>query len=165
MAHQLSGHLWNAALLVVSASVALAADRIGGGTASSRVVATGSLDAAALGDVGDFMMPIGADVVLPRYRMNVRIDPFGRLTAVEQADVASQGSARTVASSPAQGRGLTAILIADQRRVAVIDDAAVGVGDVLRDGARVAAIQPDRVFVVGKNGRWRTLTLTNGGNR
>jgi hypothetical protein len=56
---------------------------------------------------------------------------------------------------------LTAILIADDRRVAVIDDATVSVGDVLSDGSRVSSIQPNRVFVVEKNGRWRTLTLAN----
>jgi hypothetical protein len=55
---------------------------------------------------------------------------------------------------------LTAILISDQRRVAVIDEATVGVGDVLRDGARISAIQADRVWVVQKNGQWRMLTLS-----
>ena len=55
---------------------------------------------------------------------------------------------------------MTAILIADERRVAVIDEATFKVGDVLRDGARVSAIQADRVWVVEKDGRWQMLTLT-----
>jgi hypothetical protein len=42
----------------------------------------------------------------------------------------------------------------------VIDESTVTVGDVLRDGARVSAIQPDRVWVVDKDGRWQMLTLT-----
>lgn len=42
----------------------------------------------------------------------------------------------------------------------MIDEATVKVGDVLRDGARVAAIQTDRVWVVEKDGRWQMLTLT-----
>ena len=58
---------------------------------------------------------------------------------------------------------LTAILVSDDRRVAVIDDAAVSVGDVLPDGARVSAIQPSKVFVVDNKGRFHTLTLTNRG--
>lgn len=58
---------------------------------------------------------------------------------------------------------LTAILVSDDRRVAVIDDAAVSVGDVLPDGARVSAIQPSKVFVVDSKGRFHTLTLTNRG--
>lgn len=99
-----------------------------------------------------------------RFRRNVRTDPFEtRQVAIAQPDVAPQSGAPTVPSSSANGRRLTAILVADERRVAVVDDAAVSVGSVLRDGARVAAIQPDRVFVVEKNGRWRTLTLTNRG--
>ena len=162
MAHPLSGHLWNAAILVVSASVALAAERIA--MVAPRSAATGSLDASSLGDVADFVAPVRADLVLPRFRMNVQFDPFDNsLAAVRQSDVAPQASPGTVPSSSAPRRGLTAILIADERRVAVIDDAAVSVGDVLRNGARVAAIQPDRVFVVEKNGRFRTLTLTNRG--
>jgi hypothetical protein len=53
--------------------------------------------------------------------------------------------------------------VSDDRQVAVIDDEAVRVGDVLPDGARVSAIQPNKVFVVDSKGRWQTLTLTNRG--
>jgi hypothetical protein len=163
MAHQLSGHLWNAAILVASASVALAAERL---TApSKRPASSGALDAAA-GDIASFVAPLRADSVLPRFHMSVWSDPFGRrLDAGAQSGVASATSRPTVPPASATGRALTAILISDKRRVAVIDDAAVGVGDVLRDGARVSAIQPDRVWVVEKNGRWRMLTLSNQGTK
>jgi hypothetical protein len=156
---QLSGHLWNAALLLVSATVALAADR----TAASESRTTSAvLDGGGSADIAEFMVPLRPDAVVPPFRMNVPVDPFGRQPAAEEFAVAPGTGTPTVSASSA-GRRLTAILIADERRVAVIDDAAVGVGDVLRDGARVASIQTDRVFVVDKSGRWRTLTLTNRG--
>lgn len=162
MAHQTSGHLWNAVILVVSALVALAAERIA--TSSRRATTPGALDVAAIGDISNYITPMRADSAVPRFRRNVRTDPFeSRQVAPEPSDVASQAGVPTVRSSAANGRRLTAILVADERRVAVVDDAAVSVGSVLRDGARVAAIQPDRVFVVEKNGRWRTLTLTDRG--
>lgn len=165
MARQLSGHLWSAAILVASAAVALAAEGL---TATPRTRAGGAWDAAAFADIGNFIAPIRSDSILPSFTMRVRIDPFdSRRDVVDQSVVASPGGMPTVpsssTSSPANVRGLTAILIADERRVAVINETTVSVGDVLANGARVAAIQPDRVFVVEKNGRWRTLTLTNRG--
>jgi hypothetical protein len=162
MAHQLSGHLWNAVILVVSALVALAADRIA--APSRRASTPGALDVATIGDISSYVTRRRTDLDVPRFGRNVQADPFesGQI-ASEPTDVASLAGVPTVRSSAANGRRLTAILVADERRVAVVDDAAVGVGSVLKDGARVAAIQPDRVFVVEKNGRWRTLTLTDRG--
>jgi hypothetical protein len=55
---------------------------------------------------------------------------------------------------------LTAILIADDRPVAVLDEMVVSVGDRLPDGARVDAIRSDGVWVVERSGRRRLLTLT-----
>ena len=159
MAHQLSGHLWNAAILVASASVALAADRL---TAPPKRAGSGvGLDAGSVDDIAGFVVPMRSDSDLPRFHMSVWIDPFNRRGAVVEPSVASDAGAPTVRSSSSASRGLTAILISNERRVAVIDDATVGVGDVLRDGARVSAIQPDRVWVVEKNGQWRMLTLSN----
>lgn len=84
-------------------------------------------------------------------------EPFGSWTGDPSISVASPGGSPTVSSG--RGRQLTAILVADNRPVAVIDDEVVSVGDLLRDGARVARIQSERVFVVEKSGKWRTLTL------
>lgn len=149
---------------MVSASVALAAERLA--TAPARPTTPGTMGAGGVADISDFAVPVGSDSRLPQFGMNVRIDPFdSRQAGVDQSDIASQAGISTVPPSSGGGRRLTAILVADERRVAVIDDAMVSVGDVLRDGARVAAIQPDRVFVVDKNGRWRTLTLTNRGRQ
>src|SRR5207247_2965191 len=102
---------------------------------------------------------------LPHLHTTMWNHPCGhRVYADPQRSVASATRRPTVPSSSA-GHGLTAILVSDQRRVAVIDDATVGIGDVLRDGARVSAIQPDRVWVVDKSGRWRMLTLMDRGSR
>jgi hypothetical protein len=111
------------------------------------------------GDITAFVTPMRSDWTQPSSAMNIGIDPFpGR--SDEPGLPQSGGPA---VARPAGARRLTAILVADDRRVAVIDDAAVSVGDLLRDGARVSAIQPDRVWVVDRRGQWRMLTLTNQG--
>jgi hypothetical protein len=152
------------AILAVSASVALAAERLT--SVQQRPVSAGVAGGASLSDIAGFVSRVGYDSALPEFRIPVRVDPFNRFRGpADQFAVASEAGVPTLPSSSAAagGRRLTAILVADERRVAVIDDETVSVGDVLRDGARVSAIQPDRVFVVEKNGRWRTLTLTNRG--
>ena len=160
MAQQLSGHLWNAALLALALLVALAANKL---TAAPQIAAAGrSASGAAWGDISGFVAPVPFDSMVPPFRMPVRLDPFD--ARVGETGVASLASGPAVrSSSDPSGSRLTAILVADERRVAVIDDAAVGVGDVLPDGGRVTAIQPNRVFVVDTKGRWQTLTLTNRG--
>jgi len=148
----------------VSASVALAAERLT--SVPRRAPSAGVAGSASFGDISSFVSRVGHDSMMPKFQIPVRVDPFNRFRgSSDQSAVASEAGVPTLPSSSAAagGRRLTAILVADERRVAVIDDMAVGVGDVLRDGARVSAIQPDRVFVVEKNGRWRTLTLTNRG--
>jgi hypothetical protein len=97
--------------------------------------------------------------------MSVWNDPFGRSGAVAPEPSVASGASTPTLSSSAGNHALTAILISDERRVAVIDEATVRVGDVLRDGARVSAIQADRVWVVEKNGQWRMLTLSNRSTR
>lgn len=114
------------------------------------------------------MAPLAGDSALPGFRQSIAVDPFdGRSGGAAETTVASGSAIPTVPPAPTArpqgGRQLTAILIADERRVAVIDESSVTVGDVLRDGARVSAIQPDRVWVVEKDGRWQMLTLTTRG--
>lgn len=164
MAQHLSRHLWNAAILGASALVALAANRVA--AAPARTGAPTTAEVAGLADIGNFVGRGMSDSVGRGGYQSVTVDPFeNRPSSVAQSGVASPAAAPTVPSSSAGGSRLTAILVADDRRVAVIDDATVSVGDVLPDGARVSAIQPDRVWVVDKNGRWRMLTLTNRGTR
>jgi hypothetical protein len=151
----LTGHLPNAVLLFVAALVALAADRLAAAPAGSAP------QLGAQADVAAFVTPLPADARVSGYAPTIPVDPFDRERPLfVESGVASAPAVPTVPSASARGRRLTAILVADERRVAVIDDATVTIGDVLRDGARVSAIQPDRVWVVEKDGRWRMLTLT-----
>ena len=161
MSLQYRSHLWNAALLLAAITIALAADRLSAAPERDTVGAP-----TASPEISPFVAPLRRDSALPSFRQTVAVDPFERRGGrVVEADVASGEASPTVRTAPTArpqggGRQLTAILIADERRVAVIDDATVRVGDVLRDGARVSAIQADRVWVVERDGRWQMLTLT-----
>jgi len=162
MPQLLSRHLWNAAILIASALLALVADRV----AAAPVRRSSANALADVPDVGSLIARIRADSVSSPLRIGLAVDPFEtHLESVEQSGVAHEVSPPTVPASPAHGGGLTAILVADQGRVAVIDDKLVSVGDMLADSARVSSIQDDRVWVVEKNGRWRMLTLANRGAR
>jgi hypothetical protein len=136
---------------VIAAVVALAADRLaraGAGAGAVRPTAE---------DLARFVVPVTADPVATRPRVSVGADPFE-----SAADVAAAIDSANVASSvaPRTRPRLTAILTADNSRVAVIDDATVAVGDHLRDGSRVTAIHADRVWLVARDGQWRVLSLT-----
>lgn len=156
MDHRLSDHLPAAIILLAAAVVATAASR-----AAGTDVAPPSA-AGAFGDLPRFMTRSAPDsgrapaaAILPR-------DPLLAEPDVStKAAVARTANARTVRPTDA-GRRLTALLIADERRVAVIDDTLVSVGAVLRDGSRVSAIQPGGVWIIEKNGKWRLLTLVRG---
>jgi hypothetical protein len=164
MAHQISGHLWNAAILALSVAIAVVAERL---TSAAPLPAAGAAQAGGLAgsDISGFIAPLGFDSMVPPFQMPVRIDPFDSRISASTPAVAYGGGTRTVRPSGANssGRVLTAILVANDRRVAVIDDAAVSVGGVLSDGTRVSAIQPSKVFLVDTKGRFHTLTLTNRG--
>lgn len=165
MAHPHSGHLWNAAILAAAVTLALAADRL---SASAQPAASTPRASGALGDLAQFAAALGADSATPRFVAGLRHDPFAAGSEgsdeafSEGVSVASGGGRPTVTPKPAPTRTLTAILIANDRPVAVINDRVVEVGDDLEDGARVSAIQADVVWVVEKNGKWRKLTLTPG---
>ena len=147
------------ALLALSAAIALAVDRL----ATSPVGASDARSDAGA-DVAPFMTPLAADSSRTQVAIHIPVDPFGRTELrVDHSSVASSPRAGTVSSTSIAGQRLTAILIADERRIAVIDDVTVKVGDTLRDGARVAAIQADRVWVSDRTGRMRMLTLTTKG--
>lgn len=59
---------------------------------------------------------------------------------------------------------VTAILITEERRVAIIDDQIVSPGDLLPGGGRIDAIEPEQV-VVAHQGRREVLRLALGGWR
>ena len=147
------------ALLALSAAVALAADRL----ATSPLSALGT-EAVGGASAAPYMTPVVPDSAGRPAAQRVPADPFdGRDAASAQVAVAPATTTGSLSPTSTAGRRLTAILIADERRIAVIDDATVKVGDTLRDGARVASIQADRVWVSERNGRLRALILTGGG--
>lgn len=158
MDHPLTGHLSGAIILLAAAVVAAAANRAAGRDATVSVTP----GASAFGDIAQFIGGPVADSAVRSFPLDMARDPL-----IGDADVnstvASGSNAPTV--SPTAERKLTAVLIADERRVAVIDDAAVSVGDVLRDGSRVSAIQPNGVWLIDRSGRWRMLTLSRTGGR
>ena len=57
---------------------------------------------------------------------------------------------------------LTAVLITQSRRAAVINDVLVDLGSRLGDGTRLTAVERDHVVLTDANGVRRTLTLSDG---
>lgn len=154
MDHPLSGHLSGAIILIAAAIVAAAASRAAA-PMTSPAPRPGS---SASGEMTQFVTRPARAPVSPDFTASLDADPLVETSGESNVAVA-QGAAAPTVSPSAGAQRLTAVLIADERRVAVIDDAAVSIGDVLRDGSRVSAIQPDRVWIIEKNGHWRALTL------
>jgi hypothetical protein len=152
----ISGHLWSVALLLAGTVVALAAERI---SAGARAPLTGGASVASLGDIGGFMAPLPGGTESPVYAAPLHSDPFA--AGARGGFPVAQGARGPTVNARA-GRQLTAILIADDRPVAVIDGALVNVGDVLPDGGRVASIRGDRVAISERNGQMRVLTIASG---
>jgi len=149
----LSGHLWSAALLLAAGAIALAADRL------SAVPPALTFRAYALGDIQAFLAPVAGTPTGLRPGARLDRDPLESALEIVQSGVASDSPAPTV-NVARPGQQLTAILIADDTPVAVIDGEVVNLGDVLPNGARVAAIRQDRVTLIEKGGRTRVLTLS-----
>lgn len=143
-------------MLAAAVVVALAAERV---SADPRGPVRPAR-AEDLGDIGSFVAPLGLDSAMSRFEPRVWVEPLERRQTWD--GVASAPGRPTVSKSVGRGRRLTAILIADHRPVAVIDDEVFGVGGTLKDGARISAIQADRVWLVEKDGKWRMLTLASG---
>ena len=59
---------------------------------------------------------------------------------------------------------LSAILISDRHRVAVINEEVVGIGQALSDGSRVAAIERDFVDIVTADGTHHVVGLPSRGS-
>ncbi len=146
-------------MLAAAALIALTVEVIGVRPGPTR-------EAAALSppDIDEFLAPLQQGRPAGGFAAGAVSDPLapgGTRRAVGDA-VAPGSGVPTVSSSGRAGRRLTAILIVDDRPVAVLDDIVVGIGDRLADGARVAGIRADRVEVVEKNGQRRVLTLMAG---
>jgi hypothetical protein len=94
-------------------------------------------------------------------------EPFDDPFETPQSQPAAAPAAVVIGPGPAviprRALVVSAILISDIRRVAVIDNALFSVGDQLPGGARVAAIEKDRVVVVQLDGIRRSLPVESGG--
>lgn len=156
MPHQLSAHLRNVGILLVAAVVALAADRY------ARALSPAAPARGTAEELSRFVMPFTSESIADRSAVSVGVDPFGA-TSFSELPVDSPGIDPSAPAAPRSTRRLTAILVADNSRVAVIDDATVSVGDFLRDGSRVSAIQRDRVWLVDRSGQWHMLSLPSSG--
>jgi hypothetical protein len=159
----LSGHLWSATILAAAATLALAADRLAADRRPGARPASGGADVQ---EIGSFATPLGVEPVLPRFVENLHYDPLEdrAVRPATGSPIASPRGNPTVSGS-AGARRLTAILVADDKPVAVVDDQVVAVGASLKDGARISAIRDNKVFLVEKDGKWRVLTLATGAGR
>jgi hypothetical protein len=144
-------------VLVLAASAALAVEflaRSAGSTAGTR---------NAPAEIDSLLVPVRGTSGTSGSGVRLSSDPLApRQAGSSMPTVAPRGGVSTVSSSGRRTRRLTAILTVDQRSIAVIDDQIMKVGDRLPDGARVDAIEADRVSVVEQNGQRRVLTLTRG---
>lgn len=127
--------------------------------AASAATPTSSRANAVTDDISRYSTPLVADTLVRALDPRPASDPFGNVRPM-----VSVPSAGTTTPAP-RGPQLTAILIAEDGSVAVIDDEAVSVGGRIKTGERVASIQADRVWVVKPNGQWRMLTLSTGDAR
>ena len=143
-------------LLLAGTATALAAERLAAG---ARVPLPPGATMAALGDISGFVSPVEPRTDAYRAEAALHADPFGQATQAGFPVARGQGAPTVNAR---RGRQLTAILIADDQPVAVIDGALVNVGDVLPDGGRVASIRADRVAISERNGQMRVLTIPTG---
>ncbi len=148
--------------LVLAGSVALAAEFFATGPATPRT--STSATTIASDDIDGFLAPLRHERGLQQFDGLLASDPLADDRAPRDTvrAVARAGGAPTVSPSGRRARRLTAILIADNRPVAVLDEVVVGVGDRLADGARIDAIRSDGVWIVERNGQRRMLTLAPG---
>ena len=87
-------------------------------------------------------------------------DPFAKVSRNELRPIAVGGF-----SGPVAPRWVVStIMITENRRVAVINNALASVGTVLPGGARVLAIEPDHVVLVESNGARREVSVQSGAN-
>jgi hypothetical protein len=125
----------------------------------------GSLDADAWRALEPYLAPVDrTQPVLAREEMEeewgrAARDPFARTVAIRPPGPSIYGG------EPGAGGGWTvsAIMITDRRRVAVIDGRVVAAGDTIAGGARVASVEPRHVVVRERGGTMRQLRLSRPG--
>lgn len=89
-------------------------------------------------------------------------DPFDQARVTNRGRRSSSGGIATP-STPRPRWLLSAILITDNRKAAVINEGLVSAGDQLPDGTRVISIERDQVVIEESNGTRHTLMMAGGG--
>lgn len=123
--------------------------------------------AGTLAHLEPYLEPVDEDaVVLDPARpgmpatVTVRGDPFraGAAPGPAVADEWPDWRPEPAASPPPRWT-LSAIMVAGDRRIAIINDQVARPGDRLEDGARVAAVADDHVIIITPAGERRRLEL------
>lgn len=112
--------------------------------------------AAELAGLEPYLTPVAMDagqVTVPP-PVAVDGDPFSRPLAVGPEPSPGQPGIETAARW-----AVTAILIAGDRRVAIVNDKLVRPGDRLEGGARIGAVERDHVVLITPDGERRRLEL------
>ncbi len=150
-------------MLLVVLAAALASRRVIDRPAPTRVIPDTTSQRAADDSIDRYLAPVPAAALPanPAFLVGLAADPFRGIAP--PAPVPSGVVAARPPRPPAQSWALTAILITDARRAAVIDEQLVGVGDMLAGGGRVLAVEKDYVLVTTANGARRQLSLPNTG--
>lgn len=112
-------------------------------------------DAERMEELGQYLEPVArAGEIRGERGASTVEDPFERGVALEPA--------LPVAVPAGPALRVSAVLISGDRRVAIIDDALVGPGDVLPGGERVAEIRQDAVVLVKRDGTRQIVRIDRG---
>ena len=111
--------------------------------------------ASDLVEMERYLTPVATDETRIGVPPRVAVDgsPFG----VPRAADPTQG--QRPAAAPAPRWTVTAIMIAGERRIAIVNDRMVRPGDRLADGARIEAVERDHVVLITPSGQRRRLEL------
>lgn len=116
---------------------------------------------AALDSLGRYLRPLA--LTSPRRpaeaaELFAREDYYAQPARPERID--GDGDARSQSARPSRPQWVvSAILLTDARRMAVVNDSVVVVGSTLPGGARILEIQSDRVVLQESGGGRRIISL------
>lgn len=89
-------------------------------------------------------------------------DPFHPIVDSRPARPGVSATSARVVETSRQSLNVSAILISDSRRAAVINDVIVNLGGELPGGGRLMAVERDHVIVTDVTGARRTLNINSG---
>ena len=137
--------------------------------ASARYVTAGNADftkgpirrwpaADRLETLGAYLSPPqGSRPIIPETALSP--DDFADYEPVYEPEVVAGDPPAEAVAPPQPSWRVSAILVADNRRVAIVNDSAVAVGDPLPGGARVIEIELDFVVLRAADGARTVLRL------